>query len=100
MIFELMLVVCVLALAGLAVYQSSHRPVSAGTHGPSNVATASTPTPEPNTAAGVADNIATQAEQDAAAQATASAATETSAGEVSQSDSDVSNLGGTSNVSF
>lgn len=95
MILELLLVAVVLVLAGLAIYQSDHRP-AANTAAPVAV----TPSPAPSTASGEADAIAQQAEQDAATQATTSASTQTAASQVSGSDSDVSSLGGTSNASF
>lgn len=98
MVLELILVAFVLGLAGLAIYQSVHRPVSTT---PSPVA-ASNPSPStvPNTTAGVAAAIAQQADADASGQAIDSAASQTAADQVSQSDSDVTNLGGTSNVSY
>jgi hypothetical protein len=96
MVLELILVAFVLGLAGLAIYQSEHRPKA-----PNSVAaTNPTPPPAPNTTAGVAATIAQQADADAASQATDSAASQTAADQLNQSDNDVTSLGGTSNVSY
>lgn len=99
MVLELILVAFVLGLAGLAIYQSAHR--TASTPSPSPVAAANpTPSTVPNTTSGVAASIAQQADTDATSEATDAAASQTAADQVGQSDTDVTNLGGTSNVSY
>jgi uncharacterized protein (UPF0333 family) len=90
MIFELVLVAAVLALVGLAVYQASNRSK-----------TSSTATkPAPVTATSLATSAAASAIQDSAADASISASAEAATDEVSSTDSDVSNLGGSSENAF
>jgi hypothetical protein len=91
MLFELVLVAAVLALVGLAVYQAGHR---------GNVA--STPGRQaPATADGLAASAAASATEEANADAALSATAEsTTADELSATDTDVSNLGGTSANAF
>ena len=91
MVFELMLVVAVLALAGVAIYQAGHRPKTAST---------TTQAPAPTSAQGLAAAAAAVGTQEAATDASLSTQAETSANEVSAMDADVTNLGGASDDAF
>jgi hypothetical protein len=102
MVFELILVAAVVALVGLAVYQANHRttPITAvttsGTPAPSSASASVAPT----SAQGLAAAAAATALDASAQDASLSASSQSSASQLSQSDTDVSNLGGTSNASF
>jgi cytoskeletal protein RodZ len=91
MLLELVLVATVLALVGLAVYQS-------GQH--NQAASVQPKSPAPQSTESLATSAATIANQESAADTTLANDAETSADELSQADSDVANLGGTSNASF
>ena len=85
MLLELVLVAAVLALAGVAVYQANHR----------NSPTASVSgQPAPGSAVGLANSAATISENGSTADSVLSATAESSADQVTESDVDVSNLGG------
>ncbi len=91
-LLELILVAAVLGLAGLALYQANHRAATK---------TAMAPTPTPvataaNLAAVAADTALTAAAADATLSTTAESATTT----IDQSDTDLTNLGDTSNAAF
>jgi uncharacterized protein (UPF0333 family) len=90
MLLELVLVAAVLALVGLAVYQTGHR----------SAKTASTSTSAPNAKQSVANSAAAAAESAANTEASLSAGAEDAAGELAQTDQDVTNLGGSSNAAF
>ncbi len=89
MLFELILVAAVLALVGMAFYQSNHH--SANT---ASVVTSKT-APAPNSAAGVAAATAASVIQDTAADTDLSSSADTTASEVTNTDADAANLGDT-----
>lgn len=89
MLLELVLVAAVLALAGLAVYQASHRSKQAAT------APVATPANNPTS---LASEAAAASLQDSAADADLSATAESSADELSATDTDVTNLGSSSDA--
>jgi cytoskeletal protein RodZ len=91
MIFELLLVAAVLLLVGFAVYQANHSKTAA---------TPPTTAPASNTASDLAASAAATTIQDSATDASLSAAAESASDEVSATDSDVSNLGGSSANAF
>jgi Tfp pilus assembly protein PilX len=84
MVFELVLVVAVLALVGLAVYQGSHRTPAASLQNPPAA---------PSSAQGLAASAAATVEQESAADTNISAGAEASVSELSATDDDVTNLG-------
>jgi Tfp pilus assembly protein PilX len=88
MVIELVLVAVVLGLAGVAVYQSAHHNKTAST---------TTAPKADNSAAGLASQAADSAVQDSATDASVAATAETSTDELSATDSDVANLGSSSN---
>jgi hypothetical protein len=90
MLLELVLVAAVLALAGLAVYQSNHRGPTASVGS----------TPAPVTTESLANSAAAIGTADAAGDAATSASADAMADELTASENDVSNLGGSSNDSF
>jgi hypothetical protein len=90
MLLELALVAVVLALAGLAVYQASHRPKTAATAGVS--------TPAATGTTSLANEAAAASLQDSAADADLSATAESSTDELSATDTDVTNLGDSSDA--
>jgi hypothetical protein len=94
MIFELVLIAAVLVLAGLAVYQAAGRSKTASN------ASVEAPKPTPSSAAGLAASAAATTIQDSAADASLSATAEAATDEVSATDTDISNLGGSSADSF
>ena len=89
MLLELALVAVVLALAGLAVYQASHRAKTAAT---------TTASPAANSASNLASETAAASLQDSAADADLSATAESSTDELSATDTDVTNLGSSSDA--
>ena len=91
MLLELVLVAAVLGLVGLAVYQSNHKP--------NPTASVTTQPTIANKAAGVADAAAAITETSAATDASLSASADASASQVTDSDVDVSNLGGSTSAS-
>jgi hypothetical protein len=91
MLLELVLVGAVLALVGMALYQSSQRTKTAATEAT---------TPVPATTEGLATSAVKVVEQESSTDTALSADAEASADELSQSDSDVTNLGSASNASF
>ncbi len=93
MLLELVLLAFVLTLVGLAVYQSNHRPAS-------DAPVQSPPAAAPANAVGLAASAAATAATDSATEASISATAETSVDELSQSDTDITNLGGSSATSF
>ena len=91
MIFELLLIAAVLLLVGFAVYQASNHTKTAATQ----------PTPaSPDSASGLAASAAASEIQDSATDASLSATAESATDEVSATDTDVSNLGGSSANAF
>jgi hypothetical protein len=90
MLLELVLVGAVLALVGMALYQSSQRGKTAST----------VQTPAPATAESLAASAVKVGEQESSTDASLSADAEASADELSQTDSDVTNLGSASNANF
>ena len=92
MLFELLLVAVVLTLVGLAIYQTNHRAK------PGSMAAQTGATP--STATGLAASAAAVSEQAAATDVSLSAAADNSANNVTQTDTDASNLEGSSNASF
>ena len=86
MLLELVLVAAVLGLVGVALYQSSHR-----TNPTASVATSQA---APNSAVGLASSAAAITESSSASDAALSATADASADQVTESDVDVSNLGG------
>jgi hypothetical protein len=98
MLLELVLVAAVLVLAGLAVYQSSHRAAQSGTQTPSSAAVNSGAAP--SSAVGLAATAAASSEQDSATDASLSASADSSATDVTQTNTDMTNLGDSSNASF
>lgn len=85
MLLELVLVAAVLGLVGVAVYQSNHR----------NSPTASiSGQPAAGSAVGLATSAAAISENGSTADSVLSATAESSADQVTESDVDVSNLGG------
>jgi Tfp pilus assembly protein PilX len=91
MVLELLLVVAVLTLAGLAVYQSSHRV---------KASTASTTGQTPSTSTGIAASAAALSVQAAATDAALSADADNTTATLNQTSTDASNLGASSNASF
>jgi hypothetical protein len=91
MIFELVLIAAVLLLVGLAVYQAAGRNKTAATTSKSAA---------PSTATGLAAAAADSSLQDSATDASLSATAESATDEVSATDSDVTNLGGSSANAF
>ena len=92
MLIELLLVAAVLAIAGVAFYQS-HKTAS-------NQSAASVVKPSVvNATVGLADSAAAISETESASDATLSASAEAVSSEVTDTDTDVSNLGGSSNES-
>ncbi|MDB5178707.1 MAG: hypothetical protein JWN01_650 [Patescibacteria group bacterium] len=91
MLLELVLVAVVLSLVGVAVYQANNKTP--------NSSVVSRPA-APNSAAGIAASAAATTEKESTTDVSLSAAAETSADELSASDADVSNLGGTADASF
>ena len=101
MLVELVLIVAVLSLGGLAVYQSSHRPKTVSLASTSTVNTPETSVgATPATTVGLADSAAAISEQASATDVTLSASAENSTSQLEQTDSDVSNLQGSSNANF
>ena len=86
MLLELVLVAAVLGLVGVAVYQANHRSAS-----PTAAVTA---TPAAAGAAGLAAAAAATVVQDSAADVALSTEADATAGEVTDADNDVANLGG------
>jgi type II secretory pathway component PulK len=84
MLLELVLVAAVLALVGIALYQSNH-------HAADAPAVSSRPTTV--SASGAADLAAKAVQQDSDSNAVLSATTESSADELTSADSDATNLG-------
>ena len=87
MVLELVLVAVVLALVGLALYQTVQH------HGPT-ASVQSPATPAPSSALGIAGAAAAVSEQDSSADSSLSADASTSANELTAADTDVANLGG------
>jgi hypothetical protein len=92
MLLELVLVAAVLALAGLAVYQSNHRSTVSDT--------ASQAAPAPVTTESLANSAAAIGTADSASDAATSASADAMADQLTASENDVTNLGGSSNDSF
>jgi uncharacterized protein HemX len=91
MLLELILVAAVLALVGLAVYQTGHH----------SAPTASTTTSAPQNQQGVASTAAAAAEAAANTESNLSSSAETAAdNEVNAASQDATNLGGSSDASF
>jgi hypothetical protein len=90
-ILEVLLVAVVLTLAGLALYQADHRP-----KGTPVSAAQSTP----STAQGLAASAAAVSVQASASDAALSAAADNSTSVLSQTDTDIDNLGNSSNASY
>jgi hypothetical protein len=91
MLLELVLVAAVVTLAGVAVFQADHRPKT------TPIATTQT---APTSPVGLAASAAALSVQAAATDAAISADSDSSTAQLSQSASDVANLGDTSNASF
>ena len=89
MLLELVLVAAVLGLVGVAVYQSNHH---------SNSTASLSNQPAANSTVGLANSAAAISENSSSADAVLSATAEASADQVSESDVDVSNLGGSSSA--
>ena len=87
MVLELVLVAVVLGLVGVAVYQVNHRATTP-------TASVSGKAPAVNSAEGLANSAAAITESSAADDASLSASAESSAGDVTDTDVDITNLGG------
>ena len=90
MLLELVLVAAVSTLAGLAVYQANHRAKTAEQ--------AAVVSPAPSATETLANKAAAVSLQDSANDASVSATAEASVDEVSATDTDVSNLGSSSDA--
>ncbi len=90
MLVELVLVVAVLSLAGVAIYQAS-------AHRASNATLTASPAPA-GSAVGLANSAAAISETESATDAKISASAESSAAAVDDMDTDMSNLGGSTNA--
>jgi len=90
MLLELVLVAAVLGLVGVAVYQSSHR----------NTPTASVAGQQaaPNSTVGLANSAAAITQSESNSDSVLSASADASASQVTESDVDVSNLGGSTSA--
>ena len=98
MLLELVLIAAVLTLAGLAIYQADHRASASGSQQPSTAAVNSGAAP--SSSVGLAASAAAVSEQASATDDSLSAAANSSAAQVSQTNTDVTNLGDSSNASF
>lgn len=98
-VFELIIVALVLALAGLAVYQANHHEMPNSESAAVNSGAALPPEPL-GSATDIAASAAAAATQAATAEATIAASADKSVTQLSDSTSDATNLGSISNVSF